>query len=65
MPKARSCRVDALGRNLQSDCPRGFWCKVQIPGIPEANIPDVAVCIPRVATSMLIQTRLGQAYVDY
>lgn len=35
-----------LGKKPQSDCPRGFFCKVQIAGIPEANIPDVAVCVP-------------------
>ncbi|XP_078379710.1 cysteine-rich motor neuron 1 protein-like isoform X2 [Oculina patagonica] len=46
--KSRSCTVavDTLGRTLQSDCPKGFWCKVQIPGIPEAGIPEVAVCTP-------------------
>lgn len=56
-PKSRSCSVavDSLGRTLQSDCPKGYWCKVQIPGIPEANIPEVAVCTPEHPTSMLTQ----------
>ncbi|CAH3147100.1 unnamed protein product [Pocillopora meandrina] len=44
--KSRSCQIAVLGKKSQSDCPRGFFCKVQIPGIPEANIPDVAVCVP-------------------
>lgn len=54
-PKSRSCSVavDSLGRTLQSDCPKGYWCKVQIPGIPEANIPEVAVCTSEHPTSML------------
>lgn len=46
--KPRSCTValNSLGRNVQSDCPKGYWCKVQIPGIPEAGIPEVAMCVP-------------------
>ncbi|XP_020611103.1 papilin-like isoform X3 [Orbicella faveolata] len=53
-PKSRSCSVavDSLGRTLQSDCPKGYWCKVQIPGIPEANIPEVAVCTPEHPTNI-------------
>ena len=30
---------------MTSSCPRGEWCKVQIPGIPSEGIPDVAVCV--------------------
>lgn len=51
--KSRSCQIAVLGKKSQSDCPRGFFCKVQIPGIPEANIPDVAVCVPDDSSSML------------
>ena len=54
--KPQSCTIaaDSLGRRIQSDCPRGFWCKVQIPGIPDAGIPEVAVCVPGKPTSTLI-----------
>lgn len=50
--KSRSCTVtlNSLGRNVQSDCPKGYWCKVQIPGIPEAGIPEVAMCVPGLPT---------------
>lgn len=46
-PKPCTVSKDILGRrvNDQSDCPRGFWCKVQFPGIPDAGIPDLAVCV--------------------
>ncbi|XP_031559263.1 cysteine-rich motor neuron 1 protein-like isoform X2 [Actinia tenebrosa] len=31
---------------LISTCPPGYWCKVQIPSIPEQNIPGVGRCVP-------------------
>lgn len=54
--KPQSCTVaeDSLGRSVQSSCPRGFYCKVQIPGIPDAGIPEVAVCVPGKPTGMLM-----------
>lgn len=45
--------TDSFGRSTRSDCPKGFWCKVQIPGIPEAGIPEVAVCVPEKSTGTL------------
>ena len=53
-PQSCTIAADSLGRSVQSDCPRGFWCKVQIPGIPDAGIPEVAVCVPGKQTGMLI-----------
>lgn len=41
--KPQPCTPRSL--NVQSDCPSGFWCKIQIPGIPDADIPDLAVCV--------------------
>ena len=53
-PQSCSVAVDSLGRSVQADCPKGFWCKVQIPGIPDAGIPAVAVCIPGEPTGMFV-----------
>ncbi|KAK3733930.1 hypothetical protein QZH41_009597 [Actinostola sp. cb2023] len=35
---------------VTSTCPEGFWCKVQIPSIPEQNIPGVGKCVSKEVT---------------
>lgn len=37
---------DPSSGKLSSTCPAGFMCKVQIPSIPEQNIPGVGKCVP-------------------
>ncbi|XP_048588426.1 uncharacterized protein LOC5502690 isoform X2 [Nematostella vectensis] len=43
----RTCSIfQSSAGEESSTCPPGYWCKVQIPGIPDQGIPEVGVCVP-------------------